>query len=178
MANLVQQPLQSSLRRSGGVFSSTSSLRTIIQPSRPAQRSSYNRFQAYSFSTTPYTQNSNSSNPAEQKDNFHDRSRLDPTSTETTKSGTHGDVAAQNTAFKPETTAPESELEEMRHSAAESSDLGDVKDAEQKGKAGKNPLEVSGANQDVSASKKEESHSKGEDTGPSKRGSPAKSKQV
>ncbi|KAK2800046.1 hypothetical protein FQN50_008285 [Emmonsiellopsis sp. PD_5] len=168
MATL-QGPLRAS---SSAVFSQSASytpaLRTIIRSSRPIQRRNKypNYLQLAPFTNTPAEQGSENKN-----DNQHDRTTLNPTSTEATKSGTHQDVAGQPAAFKPSSTSPESALEDSRQNAAEHQ--GKAKGAE----SGQNPLEVSAANPDVSGSK-DEGVVKGREKGPSKRGSPEKGKKV
>ncbi|PGH35056.1 hypothetical protein GX50_02087 [[Emmonsia] crescens] len=166
--------LQASLRRSSFALSSSykPSLITIIKPSRPVQRRFTNRLQASTFTTS-----SSAQKEAQQTSNDQDRSNLDPNSTESTNSGTHAEVASQKTSFNPSSTAPESELEEARQEAAKDNS-GDAKDAGSKENTGaNNPLEVSPANRDVSASK-DEAGAKGQSKVPSKCGSPAKGKQV
>ncbi|KAK2751919.1 hypothetical protein FQN55_008661 [Onygenales sp. PD_40] len=160
----LQGPIRAS---SNAAFSQSTSytpaLRTIIQSSRPIQRRSKypNYLQLARFTNTPAEQGSEKEN-----DSQHDRTTLNPTSTEATKSGTHQDVAGQPAAFKPSSTSPESALEDSRRNAAE-----------HQGKGKQNPLEVSAANLDVSGSK-DEGVVKGQEKGPSKRGSPEKGKKV
>ncbi|KAJ5316986.1 hypothetical protein PENANT_c030G05345 [Penicillium antarcticum] len=83
------------------------------------------------FSTTPSTKKS-------RYEGLQDREALDPQRSETTKSGTDGEVAEHPSAFDPSNTAPESEL-----AATE----------EESKKEGKpdSPLDMSPANKDVSA---------------------------
>ncbi|KAJ5776277.1 uncharacterized protein N7511_001288 [Penicillium nucicola] len=84
-----------------------------------------------SFSTTLGTQKS-------RYEGLQDREALDPQRSETTKSGTDGEVAEHPAAFDPSNTAPESEL---------------AATAEESKKDGKpdSPLDMSPANKDVSA---------------------------
>ncbi|OJD17761.1 hypothetical protein AJ78_02170 [Emergomyces pasteurianus Ep9510] len=171
--------LQASLRRSSFTLSPSykPSLITVIQPSRPAQRRFINRAQASSFTAASCTQKE-----APQKVKGQDRSELDPNSTENTNSGTHREVASQQTAFDPSITAPESELEETRQESAawsnSSSADTNTKDAGRtENKSASNPLEMSPANRNVSTSK-DEGVSKGKKKEPSKRSSPPKGKQV
>jgi hypothetical protein len=84
-----------------------------------------------SFSTTPRPGKSG-------YEGLNDREALDPQRSETTKSGTDGEVAEHPSAFDPSNTAPESEL---------------AATAEENKKEGKpdSPLDMSPANQDVSA---------------------------
>ncbi|KKZ65793.1 hypothetical protein EMCG_01178 [[Emmonsia] crescens] len=170
--------LQASLRRSSFNLPSSykPSLITIIKPSRPVQRRFSKRLQGSTFTTS-----SSAQKEAQRTSNDQDRSNLDPNSTKSTNSNTHAEVSSQLISFNPSSTAPESELEEARQEAAEDSS-GDAdsnaKDAGSKENTrANNPLEVSPANRDVSASK-DEGGAKGQSKVPSKRGSPAKGKQV
>ncbi|EEH46273.2 uncharacterized protein PADG_08707 [Paracoccidioides brasiliensis Pb18] len=95
-----------------------------MQPCRPIQRSFPTRAHRLVFRNTLYTQSAEKNEPA------YDRSKVNPTSAENTKSGTYDDIAGH--------TSPESELEEVRQNAPENKD-----DVDGKVKSGRNPLEVS-----------------------------------
>ncbi|KLJ06837.1 hypothetical protein EMPG_17672 [Blastomyces silverae] len=165
--------LQASIRRSSFNLASSykPALVTIIQPSRPAQRRFTNRFSASSFTTSSLAHKEAQQHPKNQ-----DRSDLNPNSTESTNSGTHAEVASQQTAFNPSNTAPESELEEVRQESAENNGAG-ANASSKESKSAKNPLEVSPANRDVSTSK-DEGGARNQSKEPSRRGSPTKAKEV
>ncbi|PGH00519.1 hypothetical protein GX51_05734 [Blastomyces parvus] len=165
--------LQASIRRSSFNLASSykPSLVTIIQPSRPVQR----RF-TIRFPSSSYTTSTPAHKEAQQNSKNQDRSDLDPKSTENTNSGTHAEVASQQTAFNPSNTAPESELEEARHESAENNGAGANGSGNER-KSSKNPLEVSPANRDVSTSK-DEGGARNQGKDPSKHGSPTKAKEV
>ena len=86
----------------------------------------------------PFTAASNPRKEKEERDDFHDREALTPERTEVSKSGTDNEIAEHPSAFDPGNTAPESELEATG------------KEQEKKGE-GRNPLNMSPANQDISA---------------------------
>ncbi|KAL4908755.1 hypothetical protein BDW74DRAFT_145278 [Aspergillus multicolor] len=91
------------------------------------------QFQARrTFLTTPARQ----SQPQDEEDHFHDRSKLDPHRSEETQSATTDEVAQRDTAFDPSNTAPESELGQSQQ---ETKQKGDPRD----------PLTVSPADKDV-----------------------------
>ncbi|EGE81189.1 hypothetical protein RJZ56_000891 [Blastomyces dermatitidis] len=161
--------LQASISRSNFNLASSykPALVTVIQPSRPAQRRFTNRFSASSFTTA-----SPAHKEAQQNSKNEGPSDLDPRSTESTNSGTHAEVASQQTAFIPSDTAPESELEEVRQQSAEDNGAG-ANASSKENKRAKNPLEVSPANRDVSISKDE----CGKEPS-SRRASPTKGKEV
>ncbi|PGH27852.1 hypothetical protein AJ80_00402 [Polytolypa hystricis UAMH7299] len=120
------------------------------------------------FSTTPYFRL-----PA--KDS-QDRSSLKPRRSEETQSGTDAEAAEQEAAFDPSTTSPESELKEAREESTRVS-----KEKGKKDETRTNPLEVSGANPDVSSSADPEDQvgvTKGVDKGASKRVSPKKGRKT
>lgn len=73
-----------------------------------------------------------------QSSDVNDRESLNPERSEVTKSGTDDEVAQHPSAYDPHNTAPESELEATQ------------KEQQSAGKEG-NPLNMSPANQDVSA---------------------------
>jgi hypothetical protein len=83
------------------------------------------------FSTTPRSQKS-------KYENLQDRESLNPERSETTKSGTDGEVAMHPSAFDPSNTAPESEL------------AATAEENKQEGKPD-SPLDMSPANKDVSS---------------------------
>ncbi|EKG12781.1 hypothetical protein MPH_10024 [Macrophomina phaseolina MS6] len=92
------------------------------------------------------------------KEDHLDRTRLNPTSTEYSKSGSDDKSAAmEDAAFNPNKTSPESE----------------VATAEQESGEGSNPLDVSPGNKDVSATKDPQKggpdRSPGESEGPTMR---------
>ncbi|OJD20158.1 hypothetical protein ACJ73_08507 [Blastomyces percursus] len=163
--------LQVSIRRSSfNLASYKPALVTIIQPSLPPQRRFTNRFSASSFTTA-----SSADKDAQQTFKNEDRSDVDPRSTESTNSGTHAEVASQQTAFNPSNTSPESELEEVRQQSAEDNGAG-ANARSKENKRAKNPLEVSPANRDVSTSK-DEGGARNQSKQPSRRVSPAKGKE-
>ncbi|CBF85499.1 hypothetical protein AN1754.2 [Aspergillus nidulans FGSC A4] len=88
------------------------------------------------FITTPLRQ----SQPQDEEDHFHDRSKLDPQRSEETQSATTDEVATRDTAFDPSETSPESEL---NASQKETNKKGDSRD----------PLTVSPADKNVSGTR-------------------------
>ena len=98
----------------------------------------------------------------------NDRESLNPERSEVTQSGTDSEVAHHPSAYDPSNTAPESELEETG------------KETQQEGKAS-NPLNVSPANQGVSAWKNqaESGPERNADRGVSSgKGSPKKNRSI
>jgi hypothetical protein len=78
-----------------------------------------------------------STTPSSKKEEVPDRETLNPEHSETTKSGTDGEVAKHPSAFDPSNTSPETEYQASEQESRE---------------AGKHdPLNMSPANQDVSA---------------------------
>ncbi|KAJ6095881.1 hypothetical protein N7486_006627 [Penicillium sp. IBT 16267x] len=98
---------------------------------------------------------------------FEDRETLNPERTEATKSGTHSEVAHHPTAYDPQNTRPESEMEAA---GKEKRDVG----------ADGNPLNVSAANSDVSAWRgpKEGGPDRNVDKEPSGKGTPKKNRSI
>lgn len=116
-----------------------------VAPLRQAQRTyafnslakTQSQAQAHkTFITTPLRQ----SQPQDEEDHFHDRSKLDPQRSEETQSATTDEVATRDTAFDPSKTSPESEL---NASQKETNKKGDPRD----------PLTVSPADNNVSGTR-------------------------
>ncbi|KAJ5825706.1 hypothetical protein N7474_002844 [Penicillium riverlandense] len=112
--------------------------------------------------TTPRYQKNKPSSATE------DRGRLSPERTEVSKSGTDSEVAQHPAAYDPSKTAPETELKATGE------------EHEREGKSG-NPLDMSPANQDVSAWRGQTeggaAHN-AEKSGPSSRGQPRKNRKI
>ncbi|RHZ54365.1 uncharacterized protein CDV56_103285 [Aspergillus thermomutatus] len=105
---------------------------------------------------------------SEEQPRIHDRNELDPQRSETTKTGTDNEVASHHAAYDPNTTSPESEIDQAEQ------------ETNQGGKVS-NPLDVSPANKDVSGARDPQEGGpdhNAEKAGPSRRGSPRKGKEV
>ncbi|KAF7117944.1 hypothetical protein CNMCM5793_007294 [Aspergillus hiratsukae] len=104
---------------------------------------------------------------SEEQPRMHNRNELDPQRSEGTKTGTDNEVATHHAAYDPNTTSPESEINQAE------------KESEQGGKVS-NPLDVSAANKDVSGARDPQEggpdHNKEKE--PSGRGSPRKGREV
>ncbi|EAW16114.1 uncharacterized protein NFIA_054600 [Aspergillus fischeri NRRL 181] len=104
---------------------------------------------------------------SEEQPRMHNRNELDPQRSEGTKTGTDNEVATHHTAYDPNTTSPESEMNQAE------------KESEQGGKVS-NPLDVSAANKDVSGARdpQEGGPDHNAEKEPSGRGSPRKGREV
>jgi len=91
------------------------------------------------FSTHPVLHTSKKDAGFSHSEDF-DRTALDPKRNEGTKSGTDSEVAQHRSAYDPSRTSPESEMQEMEE------------ETKQEGGPA-NPLDVSGANQEVNRSR-------------------------
>ncbi|KAJ5594980.1 uncharacterized protein N7459_001188 [Penicillium hispanicum] len=119
--------------------------KSLISTGQQANRAAFKSYPADRISASllpatarPFTAAPYRRKEATQHNDVNDRESLNPERSEVTKSGTDNEVAQHPTAYDPHNTAPESELEATR------------KEQQSAGKEG-NPLNVSPANQDVSA---------------------------
>jgi cytoskeletal protein RodZ len=104
---------------------------------------------------------------SEEQQKMHNKNELDPQRSEGTKTGTDNEVATHHTAYDPDNTSPESEINQAE------------KESEQGGKVS-NPLDVSAANKDVSGARdpQEGGPDRNAEKAPSGRGSPRKGREV
>ncbi|KAE8376232.1 hypothetical protein BDV26DRAFT_241125 [Aspergillus bertholletiae] len=102
---------------------------TLIRPTNPNRR-------AFHASLRPQTTHQQK----EEESKFHDRNILNPQRSEVSQTGTDNEVAGHPSAYDPNTTRPESEVQESE------------KESQQQGKVS-NPLNVSPANTEVSGTR-------------------------
>ncbi|ODM17357.1 hypothetical protein SI65_07032 [Aspergillus cristatus] len=112
-------------------------LRTpLVQPTPTAPPAAAATVQ---FSTRPALHTTKKDAGFSHSEDF-DRTALDPKRNEGTKSGTDSEVAQHRTAYDPSRTSPESEMQEMEEET-------------KREEVPANPLNVSGANQEVNRSR-------------------------